>query len=595
MSTPVSLPRPPASPDDGPGCLRPRRGAAPAGRHPLRRARDRRRHHRRRRARSTPPPGACAPPWSSATTSPRARRRSRRRWSTAACATSSRATSASSTRPWPSASGCASNAPHLVKVLPFLLPVFGKGGVIPTQAVARPSARPCGCTTSPAARASASCTSASAPTRRWPTCRRCRAERLAASYLYYDARADDARLTLTLARTAAIDYGAVVANRTPRRRRAARTPTAGPAARGSRPTTATATSRVRHRAPTRWSTPAGVWCRRRARARRGHRTPTRSARPRASTSRCRGRRCATTSPWSSRCRKDRRSVFVVPWGDLTYIGTTDTDYDGPLDDPQCTPDDVDYLLGAINDAITGEITDATTSVGTWAGLRPLVRDAGSERTADLSRRHRVHAVGQRRGHRHRRQAHDLPRDGRRHRRRSCSSRCSAPRSLERVAKHSRTRQLPAARRRGLRGAASPSAATAAAHRRRDARPPGQPLRRRGPRPLLAMIERDPTLAEPLVPGPPLPAGRGASTRCATRWPARVDDVLSRRTRARLLARDASAAAAAGGGRARRPTSCGWDDAEQAAPGRGATVRSIADERDARPTCPRPRSTPPLGA
>ena len=46
--------------------------------------------------------------------------------------------------------------------------------------------------------------------------------------------------------------------------------------------------------------------------------------------------------------KDRRSVFVVPWGDLTYIGTTDTDYDGPLDDPQCTPDDVDYLLDAMN-------------------------------------------------------------------------------------------------------------------------------------------------------------------------------------------------------------------------------------------------------
>ena len=39
--------------------------------------------------------------------------------------------------------------------------------------------------------------------------------------------------------------------------------------------------------------------------------------------------------------KDRRSIFVVPWGDLTYIGTTDTDYDGPIDDPQCTPEDVE--------------------------------------------------------------------------------------------------------------------------------------------------------------------------------------------------------------------------------------------------------------
>ena len=45
---------------------------------------------------------------------------------------------------------------------------------------------------------------------------------------------------------------------------------------------------------------------------------------------------------------DGRTVFVVPWGDFTYVGTTDTEYDGPLDDPVCTADDVDYLLGALN-------------------------------------------------------------------------------------------------------------------------------------------------------------------------------------------------------------------------------------------------------
>ena len=33
---------------------------------------------------------------------------------------------------------------------------------------------------------------------------------------------------------------------------------------------------------------------------------------------------------------DGRTVFVVPWGDFTYVGTTDTEYDGPLDDPACT-------------------------------------------------------------------------------------------------------------------------------------------------------------------------------------------------------------------------------------------------------------------
>ena len=86
--------------------------------------------------------------------------------------------------------------------------------------------------------------------------------------------------------------------------------------------------------------------------------------------------------------KDRRSLFVVPWGDLAYVGTTDTDYEGPLDDPQCTSDDIDYVLRAVNASVTTGVTRADI-LGTWAGLRPLVKDATSERTADLSRRHTV--------------------------------------------------------------------------------------------------------------------------------------------------------------------------------------------------------------
>jgi glycerol-3-phosphate dehydrogenase len=85
---------------------------------------------------------------------------------------------------------------------------------------------------------------------------------------------------------------------------------------------------------------------------------------------------------------DRRSVFVVPNGNLTYIGTTDTDYSGPLDDPQCTPQDVAYLLDAINNSITTELTPDDVT-GSWAGLRPLVASGGDGRTADLSRMHRV--------------------------------------------------------------------------------------------------------------------------------------------------------------------------------------------------------------
>ena len=85
---------------------------------------------------------------------------------------------------------------------------------------------------------------------------------------------------------------------------------------------------------------------------------------------------------------DKRSMFLVPWGDLTYLGTTDTDYDGSLDDPQCTPADVEYLLQGFNRWFREPLTTADV-VGTWAGLRPLVKSAKSERTADLSRRHAV--------------------------------------------------------------------------------------------------------------------------------------------------------------------------------------------------------------
>jgi glycerol-3-phosphate dehydrogenase len=93
--------------------------------------------------------------------------------------------------------------------------------------------------------------------------------------------------------------------------------------------------------------------------------------------------------------QDKRSIFVVSWPetDLVYLGTTDTDYDGPLDDPACTPEDVDYLLGAANNVTTSKLTRADVT-GVWAGLRPLLQPPAhgghvSERTSDLSRRHTV--------------------------------------------------------------------------------------------------------------------------------------------------------------------------------------------------------------
>jgi glycerol-3-phosphate dehydrogenase len=83
---------------------------------------------------------------------------------------------------------------------------------------------------------------------------------------------------------------------------------------------------------------------------------------------------------------DRRFVFIIPWGDRVYAGTTDTEYHGGLDDPPVTDVDLHYVLDAVAAAFPGVTrSDVTAS---WAGLRPLLGGARGP-TADLSRKHRI--------------------------------------------------------------------------------------------------------------------------------------------------------------------------------------------------------------
>ncbi len=89
---------------------------------------------------------------------------------------------------------------------------------------------------------------------------------------------------------------------------------------------------------------------------------------------------------------DRRSVFLVPWEDRVYAGTTDTPYANDLDNPTVEAADKEYILAAVAQyfpAVTGRDV-----VASWAGLRPLLAGADSRETAaseDLSRRHAVFA------------------------------------------------------------------------------------------------------------------------------------------------------------------------------------------------------------
>jgi glycerol-3-phosphate dehydrogenase len=83
--------------------------------------------------------------------------------------------------------------------------------------------------------------------------------------------------------------------------------------------------------------------------------------------------------------RDGRHIFLIPWGDFTLVGTTDTDYDGDQDNPAADLDDVEYLLEAVHHTFPGAQIHFDDIISTWAGLRPLVSAPGSPSV--LSRQH----------------------------------------------------------------------------------------------------------------------------------------------------------------------------------------------------------------
>jgi len=86
--------------------------------------------------------------------------------------------------------------------------------------------------------------------------------------------------------------------------------------------------------------------------------------------------------------RDRRSVFVVPRGDVVYLGTTDTNYEGPCDDPAVLQEDALYLLEAANATFAVEELTLRDVVGAWAGLRPLLHEEGKA-PSEISRKDEI--------------------------------------------------------------------------------------------------------------------------------------------------------------------------------------------------------------
>ena len=86
---------------------------------------------------------------------------------------------------------------------------------------------------------------------------------------------------------------------------------------------------------------------------------------------------------------DGRVMFVLPWGDFSIIGTTDTDVAEVLDEPLADSADVTYLLRSANAYFPNARLNPDDVVAAWAGYRPLLDVPGTLSTAAVPREHRI--------------------------------------------------------------------------------------------------------------------------------------------------------------------------------------------------------------
>ena len=290
-------------------------------------------------------------------------------------------------------------APHLVRIEPFLFPIYG----LPYLSKAFYDA---GLTLYDVLgarhdggwhkRLSRAATLELAPT--------LRKKGLRGGLLYHDGVEDDARYTLAVARTA-IAAGGVAVTRV--------------RATGTRPSGTTGINdasgdRPRDRPPPRHDDSGG--------GRRDRRVGRR-----AGTSVRRRLDAHPAQPWSApRRARDRipnktgltirvpgKIVFLVPWSSDWLIGTTDAPFEGPAARPSAAGWEVDRLLDTVNATMDVDLGRSDV-VGTFAGLRPLIDAFGRVHGQGVPRAPHLGRL-RRRGPDRRREVHHVPGDGTRRR------------------------------------------------------------------------------------------------------------------------------------------------------------------------------------
>lgn len=85
---------------------------------------------------------------------------------------------------------------------------------------------------------------------------------------------------------------------------------------------------------------------------------------------------------------DGRMIFAIPRGEITYIGTTDTDYYGDLDNVYTSREDAEYLIAGVNANFPNVQLQLSDIISSWAGLRPLIHEEGKS-ASQLSRKDEI--------------------------------------------------------------------------------------------------------------------------------------------------------------------------------------------------------------
>lgn len=85
---------------------------------------------------------------------------------------------------------------------------------------------------------------------------------------------------------------------------------------------------------------------------------------------------------------DGRMMFAIPRGKVTYVGTTDTNYNDSKDNVRTNLADAIYLISAVNNMFPEINLELEDIVSSWAGLRPLIHEEGKS-ASELSRKDEI--------------------------------------------------------------------------------------------------------------------------------------------------------------------------------------------------------------